>query len=152
MNNLKKIGLYFGGVVAIILVASIAINTSSVVSILKNFGRATFGSFGPDSYMSTTTSASFCGLAGNFKLLKTGGGTLGSVVITNESAAGAFNLYDATTTALAGEDIYATTTLAVIANSTAEGTYTYDSAFTRGLIVEVANSQLCAATSTITWK
>jgi hypothetical protein len=101
-------------------------------------------------YNSTTTSNTWDAKAlvtGGFKLLKTGSGTLGSVVITN-STAGSFNLYDATTTVNGGA--YGTTTLARIAASVAAGTYMFDSVFNTGLIVEFQSSNV--ASSTITWR
>lgn len=100
-------------------------------------------------YNSTTTSSSWNTPAlsvGGTKLLKTGSGTFGSVIITNETA-GSFNVYDATST---NHGDHATTTLAQIYASVAENTYTFDSVFTRGLLIEFQSSNV--ASSTITWR
>lgn len=101
-------------------------------------------------YNSTTTSSSWdttAATTGGFKLLKLGYGTLGSVIIMNETI-GSFTLYDATTTVNGG--VYGTTTLAKVYASQAEGTYTYDTIFRRGLIVEFQSSNV--ASSTITYR
>lgn len=83
-------------------------------------------------------------------LIKLGGGTLGSVVVTT-AGAGSFVLYDATTTNVnlrAG----ATTTLRQLAafpGSATVGTYTFDTAYSMGLIVEFTGTQ---GTTTLTYR
>lgn len=103
-----------------------------------------------DAYIATSTNSSWntpAATTGGFKLLKTGQGILGSVVITNDTA-GSYTLYDATTTTNGA--IYGTTTLANVYANLSEGTYTFDVAFSRGLIVEFQSPNV--ASSTITFK
>jgi hypothetical protein len=76
--------------------------------------------------------------------LKSYGGTFGSVVITG-AVAGKIRVQDATSTT----DV-SSTTITVFPASTAAGTYTFYSAFTRGLIVETVDTLV--PTSTITWR
>jgi hypothetical protein len=82
-------------------------------------------------YVSTTTDSTFY-VFPFYKVLKTGSGTFGSVVITN-SMAGVLNVYDGTTTNHLDR---ATTTLAKFGASAAAGTYTFDTRFMLGLIIE----------------
>lgn len=99
-------------------------------------------------YNSTTTDSTWNAAAlisGGSKVLKVGPGTFGSVIITN-STAGSFNVYDATTTVNGG--IYGTTTLARIPASLAAGTYTFDSSFGRGLLIEFQSSNVASGTIT----
>lgn len=84
-------------------------------------------------------------------LLKLGGGTLGSVVITG-AGAGTFELYDATTTNSTLRTITATSSLKKIMSfpaSAAAGTYTCDCAFSQGLIAAFVGVQ---GTTTITFR
>lgn len=98
-------------------------------------------------YFSTTTRNAVTGAElTNLKVLKVGAGSLGSVVITG-AGTGIMNFYDATSTVTNAE--WATTSLAVFPGSTAAGTYTFDVAFSRGLLFEEIGS---VATSTITWR
>ena len=94
---------------------------------------------------STTTSARL------IRVLKVGGGSLAQVTITgvrtSDTASLAF--YDATTTNITKRN-RSTTTLATFASTTA-GTYTFDAAFSDGLIVEVGEEDT-SASSTITWR
>ena len=78
------------------------------------------------------------------QVLKTSGGTFGSVVITG-AVAGAMKFYDATSTT----DV-ASTTIATFPASAAAGTYTLDSAFNRGLIMGTVTG--LTPTTTITWR
>lgn len=100
-------------------------------------------------YNATTTLSGFIpGVpTGGMKLIKTGGGTLGSVVIT-KSAAGSLELYDATTTVNGA--VYGTTTLASFDATALAGTYTFDVAFSTGLLVVVPAGNL--STTTITYR
>lgn len=105
---------------------------------------------GQSAYVGTTTDSTWNAAAlqtGGFKLLRNGPGILGSIIINN-STLGSFTLYDATTTVNGG--VYGTTTLAKAVASVAAGTYTYDVAFSRGLIAEFQSSNV--ASSTITQK
>lgn len=98
-------------------------------------------------YYATTTASFPATAVGGNKLLKNGPGILGSVVIVNETA-GVLNFYDATTTG--SHTNHPTTTITTIPASLAEGTYTFDVTFSRGLIVEFPSTNM--ASSTITWK
>lgn len=71
-------------------------------------------------------------------------GTLGSVVITG-AVAGPMKFYDATSTT----DV-SSTTLTILPASLAAGTYTFDVAFSRGLILGTTANLV--PTSTITWR
>ncbi len=82
----------------------------------------------------------------------TSGGTLGSIIIST-STAGIYTIYDATTSNVslrAG----ATTTLKILAQilfGTPPGTYTYDSKFYYGLVLDATGAAL-VPTTTITWR
>jgi hypothetical protein len=85
----------------------------------------------------------------NKDLIKLGYGTLGSVIITG-AAAGTFEIYDATTTNSVLRTVVATSSLIKLASfptNAAVGTYTFDTAFTQGLIVAFTGAQ---GTTTIT--
>lgn len=114
----------------------------------RNVGdNSTFGSIDNyDAYNATTTSFNWSGFAQGVQL-KTSSGVLGSIVLGNATAVGTITLYDATTTVNGA--VYGTTTLAVINTGATPNTYTYDVAFSRGLL---AVSSATLATSTITWK
>lgn len=98
-------------------------------------------------YSTTTTQAMFD--ATRFHLLKTGGGVLGSAVITNATALAPFNLYDGTTTSSHAN--LATTTLGSFGTGALSGSYAFDSAFIYGLIIEFPSGASPAST-TITWQ
>ncbi|MES2224144.1 MAG: hypothetical protein V4469_04405 [Patescibacteria group bacterium] len=94
-------------------------------------------------YNSTSTDATWGASAQ--RQLKTSGGTLGSVVITSATAGAIFTIKNATSTIDP-----ASTTLATFTAGALGGTYTFDAAFDRGLIVQM-NSAIVAST-TITWR
>jgi len=96
-------------------------------------------------YMSTSTDSNFS--AGTGKLLKTGSGILGSVVVTLGSSA-PLVIYDATTTIHTDS---ATTTLVNFKTTATAGTYTFDVTFNKGLLI-VGASSVGMASSTVTWK
>lgn len=96
-------------------------------------------------YKATTTHDFGSVAVGGSKVLKTGSGLLGSLVITN-STAGSLNFYDATTTVNGG--VYGTTTLAKIGASLAAGSYIFDVAFSKGLIVEFQSTNVASGTIT----
>lgn len=96
----------------------------------------------------STTTDSTWNQATKFKVLKTGPGKLDSVVVSGATLAAALNFYDGTTTA--AHSNHPTTTIGAIFASTPAGTYTFDAAFTRGLIVEFPTA-IGPASSTITW-
>lgn len=79
-------------------------------------------------------------------VLKTGSGSLGSVVITG-AASGIMNFFDATSTDTNTE--WATTSLVTFPASTAAGTYVFDINFKKGLLYEIIGT---APTSTPTWR
>jgi len=106
-----------------------------------NLSGVSFGS----EYQSTTTSATFA-VAPAFKLLVDGSGTLGSLIVTT-TGTGVINIYDATTTTNGA--IYGTTTLAKLTTSAA-GTYTFDTVFNTGLLVETVGTN--TGSTTITYR
>jgi len=114
---------------------------------MSNKGNS-FGSVSVTSeYQATSTRNGFDGTAlPTDRVLVTGPGTLGSVVILG-AATGVINLYDATSSAQHTD--YATTTIVAIPASLAAGTYTFDLVFKRGLMYEVVGT---APTSTITFR
>jgi len=84
-------------------------------------------------------------------LVKTGQGSLGSVVITGANT-GILNFYDATTSNVnkrTGNKATSTILLASIPASLAAGTYTFDIAFYTGLFVSQKGT---APTSTVTFR
>lgn len=136
------------GIVALVVIWGIFV--LSRIDFSRDQGA--FGSVSETSeYFSTTTTPVFSGSFTNPRILKTGTGALGSVIITG-AGAGVITLVDATTTNAslrsAGQ---ATTsiTLAEIPLSAAAGTYTFDVVFKRGLILTVTGT---APTSTVTWR
>lgn len=102
-------------------------------------------------YVATTTAGNnlYGSVTGN-RLIRTGQGTLGSIIITGANT-GIVNFYNATTTVLA-QRITATSTilLASIPASTVAGTYTFDVQFTDGLFMEVVSGNM--PTSTVTYR
>lgn len=100
-----------------------------------------------DEYLSTTTHAGTASIA----LLKTGQGSLGSVILTANNRA-ALTLYDATTTDInkrTGQKATTTIVLASFPILTATGTYIFDSVFVDGLLVDFSAT---IPTTTITWR
>jgi hypothetical protein len=100
-------------------------------------------------YTSTTTST---GRFAQTQVLKVGPGTLGSVVITG-AAAGAINLYDATSTSILQRSPTIASSTILLANMPASlvgATYTFDVAFDDGLIFELISGTM--PTTTITWR
>ena len=82
-------------------------------------------------------------------------GVLGSVVITTPGAS-RFCLYDATSTATNADASYGpvgTTTIACFGASAPAGTYTFDAAVRKGVLVEYLSADTVGwASSTITWR
>jgi hypothetical protein len=124
--------------VAVIVILSILLPT-------KNQNSSKLGAIG-EAYSATST-ASFPIAPNSFRLIKAGYGTLGSVVITTNTI-GQIELYDATTTV--NGSVYGTTTLAKFGPSATTNTYTFDVAFSTGLLVVNPTGNL--ASTTITWK
>lgn len=85
------------------------------------------------------------------RVLKTGSGTLGSVVITGDNT-GLISFYNATTSninARIGNTATATILIADFPASSPEGTYTFDTNFNHGLLMVTSGTE---ATSTVTWR
>ena len=82
-------------------------------------------------------------------------GTLGSVVITNPGVS-RFCLHDATSTATNADATFGptgTTTIACFGSSAAVGTYTFDVAVRKGVLVEYLSADTVGwASTTITWR
>lgn len=104
-------------------------------------------------YQSTTTDGSWNN-GPFYRVAKTGQGTFGSVVITSATAT-VLNIYDATTTDITqrtGNLSTSTILLAKFGLSTAVGTYTFDSMFYRGLLIETTSGGGLISSSTITYR
>lgn len=111
--------------------------------VLGNGPAQTFGSIVEgQTYNATTTSAggTYATVSGD-KLLKTGVGSLGSVVITGANT-GILNFYNGTTTT--------GYLIASIPASAAAGTYVFDATFTTGLFVDLVSGSM--PTTTITYR
>lgn len=138
--SLTKVLLTLGVVAAVFLAVFLGIRNQTE--------PIAYGSIAQAPYKATTTDAGWQG-GSKTRVLKLGSGYLGSIVITGATAAAGMNFYDGTTTQ--NHILYATTSIATVNPSTPAGTYTFDVAFTRGLIVEFP-SAIGAASSTITWQ
>lgn len=130
------------GITAGILVIGIIIG-------LKLADKPSVGSVGVTSeYQATTTSP---GRFPSAYLLLTGGGTLGSVVVTGP-ASGSISLYDATTSDVnlrTGQKATSSLLIADFPMGTATSTYTFDSVFFNGLYIQTNGTM---PTSTITFR
>ncbi len=104
-------------------------------------------------YNSTSTAASnVYGAQTLSTLLKTGYGSIGSIVITGANT-GVINIYNATTTDItkrASTKATSTILIASIPASAAAGTYVLDVAFSDGLYINLATGNM--PTSTITYR
>lgn len=105
-------------------------------------------------YQATSTAAStmFGATISGDRLIKTGYGSLGSVVITGANT-GIVNLYNATTTNVdlrTGNKATSTILIASIPASLAAGTYVFDAEFTDGLYLDIYSGNM--PTSTVTWR
>ena len=145
-----------------ILLSLIAILASAIVllkdyqSVMKRVDKEAEVVFGgvpvSSEYLATTATSSVSGTFANPRLLKTGGGALGSVTITG-AGTGILLLVDATTTdinARTGQRATTTITLAEFPASTAAGTYVFDAQFNDGLILTRLSG--AGPTSTITFR
>lgn len=129
------------------LYALAIVSLASLVFLIYQTPRAAFGSVSSSNeYAATTTNAT----SQLVRALRTSRGSLGQVTITGANT-GTMTLYDATTSdATKRATSKATTTLNILADfpaSAAAGTYTFDAAFTDGLLLV---STGLPATSTIT--
>ncbi len=109
-----------GGLVLGLLLLVSSLFVSDTPTKLKSVG---FG----NEYYSTTTVSSW---AGTPRVIRAGAGTLGSVVVTGTHASIVRVMNATSSTDLAS------TTIATFAASPANGTYTFDAVFDRGLVVE----------------
>lgn len=112
---------------------------------LSNNNQAVGSVASNEGYYSTTTDATFL-VAPSYKVLRVGRGMFGSLIVTT-TGSGVINVYDASTTINGG--IYGTTTLAHITTSAA-GTFTFDTNFNTGLLIETVG--IDTGTTTITYK
>ena len=140
MSKLNKV---LAGFVAVILIVIIGVALKDD-STETSLGSISVGS----SYQSTTTYSNGAAVTPNWRVIKEGQGVFGSVVITGATA-GTMRFYDATSTVTNTE--WPTTTLAVFPASTAVGTYTFDSNFFKGLLVEFS-SLILVPTTTVTFR
>ena len=98
-------------------------------------------------YNSTTTNA----LSAPLALLKTGQGSLGSVVVTGAGTTGRMDFYNATTSNVnlrTGKVATSSIWLASFGATEAAGTYVFDVFFTKGLLVDITSN----SSSTITFR
>jgi hypothetical protein len=140
MEKLNKT-ILIGGVIALILLGFIAIKVNTTKE--SSVSSVNVGSSYKRMTTLATTSAAY--------VIKSGGGTFGSVII-NTLGTGNVIFYDATTTDATQRKISATTSLSivgVISASQAAGTYTYDASFYDGLMAVYSGAQ---GTSTLTWR
>ena len=104
-------------------------------------------------YQATTTAGNAVfGAQTTGALLKTGFGSLGSVVVTGANT-GILNFYDATTTNVnlrMGSTPTSTIHIASIPESMVAGTYTFDAEFTTGLLMDLYSGSM--PTTTVTWR
>lgn len=107
-----------------------------------------------DEYLATSTAAStiYGATITGDSIIKTGRGTLGSVVVLGANT-GVLNFYDATTTdvdARTGNKATSTILVASLPASLAAGTYTFDVEFSDGLFMDLVSGN--APTTTITYR
>lgn len=105
-------------------------------------------------YMATSTAAStgYGATITGSKLIRTGQGALGSIIITG-AAAGVINFYDATTTDITkrtGNTATSTILIASIPASLAAGTYVFDVAYKTGLFFDLPSGTM--PTTTVTYR
>jgi hypothetical protein len=137
MKGLKIIG----GITIVLLVILIGITWYKNAP--NPMGSISLGS----SYKSTTTSSAVVN-----PVIKTEGGTLGSVILAITGTA-PLTIYDATTTDATKRTITATSSLRVLAYfgaSPTVGTYTFDSEFYYGLLASWGSGTI--ASTTITYR
>ena len=82
--------------------------------------------------------------------IKSGVGTLGSVVITADSASGAVVIYDATSTAALSGSSALYSRIADLEDGLVEGVYTFDVSFYNGLVLDTTNWAAFAGDWTVT--
>lgn len=142
---------------ALIYTISVAIVVTAFVAafaILTYNTQTAFGSVSvTDEYIATSTAANT--LYGAFttgRLIRTGTGSLGTVVITGANT-GVINFYNATTSnvlARTGNKASSTILMASIPASAAAGDYVFDALYTDGLLVTLESGSM--PTTTITYR
>lgn len=142
MSNIIKNTLY--GALTLVVVASLAViafsslqGTSVGASVIEG-----------QEYNATTTYGAH---PQGERTLKTGAGSLGSVIITGDNT-GLITFYNATTSDVnlrTGNTATSAITVADFPASSPEGTYTFDAVFTTGLLMVTTGTP---ATSTVTWR
>lgn len=104
-------------------------------------------------YQATSTApVAVFGALTTSNLIRSGQGSLGSVVITGANTGG-INIYDATTTNNNLRTVSVSSSSILLASfppSIAAGTYTLDIGYKRGLLIDVPSGLM--PTSTITWR
>ena len=143
INKLKIVGIVLAiFAICFVIVGQLQKSTSPVlgsVSVGNEYNATTTRSFNNTALPSPT-------------LIKTGSGTLGSVIVTG-AATGEWRLYDATTTNVSlrtGQAATSTLTFISFPASLAAGTYTFDMNFNTGLLYDFVGG--VAGTSTITFR
>jgi len=135
LRNLEIIG----GII-IVLLAGIIYNGMPAT---EQFGSVQQGS----EYKYTQISGTSVATSTAIKVTR---GTLGSIVIT-EDQVGEVVIYDATSTAAITDGTYSTE-IATFQDAQAEGVYTFDTSFNRGLMVQSANGFAFAGSWTVLWR
>ena len=131
---------------AAVAVLFVAFAISSISQTSRVYGSISTG----EEYQATTTFAGHTDTDG-VRLLKTGQGSLNAVVITGDNT-GLISIYNATTsdvTQRAANKASSTILIADFPASAPEGTYTFDAAFTDGLLLVQSGAE---ATSTVTFR
>lgn len=140
MSNMKTSSITVGALAVIALFIGLFMG-----SLFRSEKALASVQYGNDYNATTTAATAVYGSRTGDVLLKTGYGSLGSVVITGANT-GAINLWDGTTTA-AG---HTQRLLATIPASTAAGTYTIDAVYSIGLLVDLVAGNM--PTTTITYR
>ena len=83
--------------------------------------------------------------------IKTSAGTLGSIIITEDSAL-AIDVYDATSTEALGGSSALFTKIADLEATLTEGTYTFDVSFYNGLVLDTSDWTAFGGDFTVTWR
>ena len=138
-----KIILAIGGVVMLVIAFLIGYSINKEVEVPFSLGSVQRGGEYKYTHLTGTSIATSTAV-------KTTAGTFGSVVIT-EDQVGAVTVYDATSTAAVTDGTYADA-IATFETAQAEGVYTFDTSFNRGLIVNSADGFAFAGSWTILWR
>lgn len=142
--NIKN--LYLVALIAAVALAAVLISRDTPTDTLGSVDRS-------HEYIATSTAGSSAfGAFTSGRLINTGAGALGSVVITGANT-GVINFYDATTTNVnfrTGQAATSTIHIASIPASLAAGTYTFDAAYSDGLYIDIVSGT--APTTTITFR